>query len=115
MFISGLTAIILVRVDIQGDLEYVQSQLYADSFLLENLCIASISLGAARDFILTHKKPPDKDDNGRYRKRFSLANGSLVIMQGETQKYWKHEIVSPSQSFRHPVLISGLVSCSRNN
>ncbi|KAK9899207.1 hypothetical protein P389DRAFT_45420 [Cystobasidium minutum MCA 4210] len=60
---------------------------------LENLCIASISLGAVRDFILTHKQPRGKDENKeRYRKRFELANGSLVIMQGDTQKYWKHEI-----------------------
>jgi len=58
---------------------------------LENLCIASISLGAHRDFILTHKKPPEGQTN-RYKKRWPLADGSLLVMQGQTQKFWKHEI-----------------------
>jgi len=26
------------------------------------------------------------------QKRWTLAPGSLVVMQGETQKFWKHEI-----------------------
>lgn len=26
------------------------------------------------------------------QKKWMLSNGSLVVMQGETQKYWKHEI-----------------------
>ena len=67
---------------------------------LENLCIASISIGAERDFILSHKKPPPNrpaDESARYKKRWALADGSLLVMQGDTQKYWKHEIVSCRQ------------------
>lgn len=26
------------------------------------------------------------------KKRWTLETGSLVVMQGDTQKYWKHEI-----------------------
>lgn len=47
--------------------------------------IASLSLGAARTFILKHK----------YNKktvRVELTDGSLLLMAGETQKYWLHGI-----------------------
>ncbi len=47
--------------------------------------IASLSLGAARTFILKHK----------YNKktvRLELTDGSLLLMCGETQKYWLHGI-----------------------
>ena len=47
--------------------------------------IASLSLGAARTFILKHK----------YNKktvRLDLTDGSLLLMTGETQKYWLHGI-----------------------
>lgn len=47
--------------------------------------IASLSLGAARTFILKHK----------YNKktvRLDLTDGSLLLMTGKTQKYWLHGI-----------------------
>lgn len=49
--------------------------------------IASLSLGEERIFILKHKtlkvlKPV----------RLKLASGSLLLMKGETQRYWKHGI-----------------------
>ena len=69
----------------------------------ENLCIASISLGAARDFVLSHKKKPHDVEGEKYKKRWALADGSLVLMQGSTQKYWKHEIV---RSFRCAVMLA---------
>lgn len=62
--------------------------------------IASLSLGAARTFIMKHTSPPttstpvngSNDDAGLYEKKWILENGSLVVMQGETQQFWKHEI-----------------------
>jgi len=49
--------------------------------------IASLSLGATRDFVLKH----------RFRKdlktvKLPLAAGSLLLMQGDTQQYWRHGI-----------------------
>ncbi|MEM6767799.1 MAG: alpha-ketoglutarate-dependent dioxygenase AlkB [Bacteroidota bacterium] len=49
--------------------------------------IASISLGAERRFQFKHK----------YRKEiplisFSLKSGSLFVMKGLTQQYWKHQV-----------------------
>ncbi|MFV8224668.1 alpha-ketoglutarate-dependent dioxygenase AlkB family protein [Christiangramia aquimixticola] len=48
--------------------------------------IASISLGEERMFHLKHKTNPEE----KYKKR--LQHGSLLIMQGSTQKFWKHQL-----------------------
>jgi alkylated DNA repair dioxygenase AlkB len=48
--------------------------------------IASISLGAHRMFHLKHKKKPN------LRHKIILENGSLLLMRGETQHYWLHQI-----------------------
>ena len=60
---------------------------------LENRLIATVSVGAERTFIMTHDDASAHPDNELYKKRWTLANGSLFVMQGETQKHWKHEIV----------------------
>ena len=83
--------------------------------------IASLSLGAPRTFIMEHDKPPSSapasskkpvkskvktktpepsieteeklDEDGLlYYKKWTLENGSLVVMQGQTQQHWKHQI-----------------------
>lgn len=48
--------------------------------------IASVSFGAERIFHLKHKKDP----TARYKIR--LQHGSLLIMKGETQDFWKHQL-----------------------
>lgn len=47
--------------------------------------IASLSLGEARPFIFRHKTEKTK-------VKITLDSGDLLIMQGDTQKYWKHEL-----------------------
>ena len=47
--------------------------------------IASISLGAERKFSLKHKNNQQKID-------YQLNHGSLLIMVGELQHYWKHAL-----------------------
>lgn len=54
--------------------------------------IASLSLGEERTFILKHKK-----DKRLKPVRLKLASGSLLVMQGQTQRYWKHGIDKESQ------------------
>jgi alkylated DNA repair dioxygenase AlkB len=49
--------------------------------------IASLSLGGERTFILKHKIRRDLKSI-----RLNLASGSLLLMKGETQHYWKHGI-----------------------
>lgn len=48
--------------------------------------IASLSLGAERDFILRRK------DSHQQKQRLTLQHGSLLIMRGKTQLYWQHAL-----------------------
>ncbi|WWC61679.1 uncharacterized protein I303_104264 [Kwoniella dejecticola CBS 10117] len=73
---------------------------------LNNLVIASVSLGAERKFIMSPRLPGKSGKNaggqltkedeqnlkGRKNVSWTLGNGSLVVMQGRTQEFWKHEI-----------------------
>ncbi|MEA1787539.1 alpha-ketoglutarate-dependent dioxygenase AlkB [Arenibacter sp. GZD96] len=51
-----------------------------------NPIIASVSLGQARFFHLKHKKEPT------LKHKILLEHGSLLVMQGETQHHWLHQI-----------------------
>jgi len=51
----------------------------------EKPTIASLSLGSPRVFQLKHKETGERQD-------ILLESGSLLIMSGELQKYWKHQI-----------------------
>lgn len=51
-----------------------------------NPVIASLSLGAPRDFHLRHKR--DK----QLRHTMTLEHGSLLMMRGTTQQHWQHTI-----------------------
>ena len=50
-----------------------------------NPCIASLSIGAERDFLFKHKTSNEKH-------RIRLKDSSLLLMKGKTQRYWKHSI-----------------------
>ena len=52
----------------------------------KNPTIASVSLGAERVFHLKHKT----DRTARHKIR--LHHGSLLIMKGSTQEFWKHQL-----------------------
>lgn len=52
----------------------------------KNPIIASVSLGAGRFFHLKH------NTNAALRYKLLLEHGSLLIMGGETQHYWKHQL-----------------------
>lgn len=54
--------------------------------------IASLSLGAERTFVLKHKR-----NKAAAPFRLKLASGSLLLMKGETQHYWKHGIAKESR------------------
>ena len=56
-----------------------------ESTLQENAPIASISLGAERKFLFKHKTK-------NLRTSIFLENGSLLLMEGNTQKNWKHSL-----------------------
>ena len=57
----------------------------AEPCLGEQPVIASISLGAQRDFYFKHKQ-------SKQVYKMQLGHGDLLIMQGETQKEWLHAL-----------------------
>lgn len=50
--------------------------------------IASLSLGAERDFMLRYR---DRK-SGISNQKITLASGSLLIMSGHTQEFWQHAL-----------------------
>jgi alkylated DNA repair dioxygenase AlkB len=58
----------------------------------ERPIIASLSLGEERRFVLKHKTLKSVRP-----VRLSLASGSLLLMQGDTQRHWRHGIPKESR------------------
>jgi alkylated DNA repair dioxygenase AlkB len=56
----------------------------------DDVAIASLSLGAARRFVLKHKK------DGR-RLCYELGHGDLLLMRGRTQQRWVHGVPKTTQ------------------
>ena len=57
----------------------------AEPELGKNPVIASVNFGATRKFQLKHIKTGE-------RREIELEHGSLLIMQGELQHYWQHQV-----------------------
>jgi hypothetical protein len=53
----------------------------------KNPAIASVSFGATRSFQLKHNNRIDQK-----KIDIPLTNGSLLLMKGPTQHFWKHQI-----------------------
>jgi alkylated DNA repair dioxygenase AlkB len=51
----------------------------------KNPIIASVNFGATRQFEMRHIQTKEKI-------KFDLEHGSLLIMLGETQHYWQHQL-----------------------
>jgi alkylated DNA repair dioxygenase AlkB len=56
-----------------------------------NPVIASVSFGAERTFYLQHNSIKEA------KLKISLAHGSLLVMKGETQHFWKHQIAKTAK------------------
>jgi alkylated DNA repair dioxygenase AlkB len=56
-----------------------------------NPLIVSVSFGATRIFKLQH------NNNKSLRHSLELTDGSLLVMQGQTQHFWKHAIPKTSK------------------
>lgn len=56
--------------------------------------IASLSFGAERRFLFQHKRTKEK-------REVLLEDGSLLLMKGETQTYWKHAL-PPMRRIKSP-------------
>ena len=62
----------------------------AEKELGTNPVIASVNLGATRKFQLRHI-------NTKEKLEIELTHGSLLIMQGELQHYWQHQVPKTSK------------------
>lgn len=69
-----------------------------ERFLGANPAIASLSLGAKRDFLLKHKPVNGKQPEGTEVLKMPLGSGDMVLMMGETQANWLHSIPKRSSS-----------------
>ena len=63
--------------------------------LVMNPVIASLSFGASRTFQMQHRFQKSIP-----KQSIALNDASLLVMQGETQHYWKHQI--PKQKNKGP-------------
>ena len=66
--------------------DYVSWHSDDEKELGKNPTIASVSFGATRRFLLRHRSNKDLETVD-----LSLGHGSLLIMKGSTQHYWKHQ------------------------
>jgi alkylated DNA repair dioxygenase AlkB len=72
--------------------DYVSWHSDDEKELGKNPTIASVSLGATRRFLLRHKSNQALDTI-----EITLSHGSLLIMKGTTQHFWKHQIPKSSR------------------
>lgn len=63
----------------------------AEKELGKSPVIASVNFGAERKFQIRHIKTKEK-------KEIVLSNGSLIIMQGEFQHFWQHQVPKTNTS-----------------
>jgi alkylated DNA repair dioxygenase AlkB len=63
----------------------------------ENPVIASITLGQERFFHLKHRH--DKS----FKRKILLEHGSLLLMQGETQHHWLHQIAKTAKPIKERI------------
>jgi len=68
----------------------------AEKELGRNPIIASVNFGATRMFQLRHQQTKE-------RIEIELKHGSLLIMQGELQHYWQHQVPKTKKEIRERI------------
>ena len=86
---------------VQGEYNYCLLNLYrsgsdsvawhADNEPEMGNVIGSLSLGATRTFRIRHNKSKET-------REFLVGNGTLIIMAGTMQQFWKHEVPKTKES-----------------
>ena len=71
----------------------------AEKELGKNPLIASVSFGATRKFQLRHILTKEKIE-------IELTHGSLLIMQGELQHFWQHQIPKTTQNITERISLT---------
>lgn len=68
----------------------------AEKELGKNPVIASVNFGATRKFQLRHNTTKE-------RIELNLSHGSLLIMQGELQHFWQHQVPKTKQEIKERI------------
>jgi len=68
----------------------------AEKELGRNPVIASVNFGATRKFQLRHNTSNEKIE-------LNLSHGSLLIMQGELQHFWQHQVPKTKQAVKERI------------
>lgn len=68
----------------------------AEKELGTNPIIASVNFGATRKFQLRHKETKEKIE-------LQLSHGSLLIMGGQLQHYWQHQVPKTKQAVKERI------------
>jgi len=68
----------------------------AEKELGKNPIIASVNFGEARKFKLRHNETKEKID-------ILLEHGSLLIMKGELQHFWQHQVPKTSATIKERI------------
>jgi alkylated DNA repair dioxygenase AlkB len=68
----------------------------AEKELGSNPIIASVNFGATRKFQLRHNTTNEKIE-------LNLSHGSLLIMKGELQHYWQHQVPKTKQTVKERI------------
>lgn len=68
----------------------------AEKELGKNPLIASVNFGASRKFQLRHKETKEKIE-------IELKHGSLLIMKGELQHFWQHQVPKTKKVVRNRI------------
>ena len=78
--------------------DYVSWHSDDEKELGNNPIITSVSFGATRQFQLRHKSNKDLDT-----VEITLTHGSLLIMKGATQHFWKHQVPKTSKVLKERI------------
>lgn len=76
----------------------------AEKELGKNPIIASVNFGATRKFQLRHIHTKEKFE-------IELTHGSLLIMQGELQHFWQHQVPKTTQNVTERINLTFRVIC----
>lgn len=72
----------------------------------DDIAIASLSFGAARRFVLKHRK------DGR-KLGYELGGGDLLLMRGRTQQHWLHALPKTAKPVALRINLTFRVICAR--
>jgi len=77
---------------IPGEIELLQQNRENCPIFAVALTIASVTFGATRVFVLKHKRRDDVPT-----VKLPLEAGSVLLMKGPTQHFWKHGLLKQTK------------------